>query len=198
MSAVGDLYFSVDIEADGPIPGPYSMLSFGLALAGSFDGGRFRALDPKANSFYTELAPISDRYDPAALAVSDLDRERLIREGRGPADAMADAAGWVRETAGDQHPVLVGFPLAFDWMFIYWYFVRFTGASPFDFSSALDIKTMFQQKAAVTVSDAGKDDLPAFLRGSTGHTHQSRDDAIEQGEIFARIFTWNGRTPAQP
>jgi hypothetical protein len=28
-----DIYFSADIEADGPIPGPYSMLSFGLAVA---------------------------------------------------------------------------------------------------------------------------------------------------------------------
>jgi hypothetical protein len=27
-----DVYFSVDVEADGPIPGPYSMLSVGVAV----------------------------------------------------------------------------------------------------------------------------------------------------------------------
>ena len=31
------LYISVDIEADGPIPGPYSMLSLGAAVAGVQD-----------------------------------------------------------------------------------------------------------------------------------------------------------------
>lgn len=29
-----DLYFSADVETDGPIPGPYSMLSFGIVFAG--------------------------------------------------------------------------------------------------------------------------------------------------------------------
>jgi hypothetical protein len=33
-----DIYISGDIEADGPIPGRYSMLSFGLAVAATFDG----------------------------------------------------------------------------------------------------------------------------------------------------------------
>src|SRR5512133_818869 len=33
-----DVYFSADVETDGPIPGPYSMLSFALVPAGVFDG----------------------------------------------------------------------------------------------------------------------------------------------------------------
>jgi hypothetical protein len=36
-----DSYFSADVETDGPIPGPYSMLSFALVYAGSFDGAKF-------------------------------------------------------------------------------------------------------------------------------------------------------------
>jgi hypothetical protein len=36
-----DSYFSADVETDGPIPGPYSMLSFALVYAGSFDGRKF-------------------------------------------------------------------------------------------------------------------------------------------------------------
>lgn len=38
-----DIYFSADVETDGPIPGPYSMLSFGIVLAGTFDGDKFQA-----------------------------------------------------------------------------------------------------------------------------------------------------------
>ena len=41
MNAI-DVYFSVDVETDGPIPGPYSMLSFALAVAGTFDGESLR------------------------------------------------------------------------------------------------------------------------------------------------------------
>jgi hypothetical protein len=193
MSAAGDLYFSVDVEADGPIPGEYSMLSFGLALAGGFDGEQFHKLDPSACTFYAELAPISEHWMPEALAVSSLDRDRLVHEGRNPSEAMEEAGAWVREQARDRRPVLVGFPLVFDWMFVYWYFVRFArDGSPFEFSSGLDMKTMFQQKAGVTLSQAGKDDLPAFLRGEAPHTHHALGDAIEQAGIFARLFEWDG------
>ena len=52
-----DLYFSADVETDGPIPGPYSMLSFGIAVAGSFDGQTFRRPGRRA-TFYRELRPI--------------------------------------------------------------------------------------------------------------------------------------------
>jgi hypothetical protein len=71
-----DLYISGDVEADGPIPGPYSMLSFGLCVAGRFDGERFEAVDPTANTFYAELRPISAEAVPEALAVHTWDGTR--------------------------------------------------------------------------------------------------------------------------
>ena len=42
----GDAYFSADVETDGPIPGPFSMLSFAIAYAGSFDGRLFEREQP--------------------------------------------------------------------------------------------------------------------------------------------------------
>ena len=105
---------------------------------------------------------------------------------------MAEAAAWVAQRAGSDRAVLVGYPVVFDWMFLHWYFVRYVGESPFGFSSALDIKTIYQQKAGVTVSDAGRGDLPAELRSSREHTHNALDDAIEQAEIFTRVFEWPG------
>ena len=53
-----DVYISADVETDGPIPGRYSMLSFGMALAARFDGDRFERTDPRAQTFYRELKPI--------------------------------------------------------------------------------------------------------------------------------------------
>lgn len=189
---MGDIYISGDVEADGPIPGKYSMLSFGLAVAARFDGTTLDLQEPGAETFYRELKPISDEFDAAALAAAGLDREALSRDGDDPAAAMRTAAEWVGRQAGEARPVLVGYPIVFDWMFIHWYFVRFTGESPFGFSSALDMKTIYQQKARVTIDQAGRDDLPPELRSAREHTHNALDDAIEQAEIFNRLFAWEG------
>jgi hypothetical protein len=190
-----DVYISADIEADGPIPGPYSMLAFGLAVAGIYDGATFVPRDPAAATFYRELKPISDDFDVAALAVSGLDRALLKREGTDPAAAMQDAAEWLRTQTAGARPVMVAYPVVFDWMFIHWYFVRFVGVSPFGFSGALDMKTMYQQKARVTLDLAGRRDLPPELASSRGHTHKALDDAIEQAGIFNRLFIWKGIGP---
>lgn len=192
MSVRADLYFSADIEADGPIPGPYSMLSFGLAIVGRFDGEAFEACNPEGQNFYRELRPISDEFDSKALQVSDLDRDELLRDGNGPVEAMTDAATWVREQSADDRAVLVAFPAAFDWLFLYWYFVRYSKkGSPFDFSSCLDMKTIFQQRAGVVMDRAGLGELPPALKSDRPHTHNALDDAIEQGEIFQRLWTWH-------
>ena len=97
-----DIYISADIEADGPIPGQYSMLAFGLALAGRFDGTTFEPPETRSATFYSELKPISDELTPAALGVARLDREVLARNGVEPAAAMRDA-GEVGCGAGAGH-----------------------------------------------------------------------------------------------
>ena len=101
-----DLYISADIEADGPIPGKYSMLAFGLAVAGRFDGRYFEEREPSAATFYRELQPISDNVVASAARVAALDRDRLKQEGTPPAEAMSDAARWVEDQASSDRAVL--------------------------------------------------------------------------------------------
>ncbi|HEX5556379.1 MAG TPA: 3'-5' exoribonuclease [Gaiellales bacterium] len=187
-----DIYISGDIEADGPIPGRYSMLSFGLAIAATFDGATF-APRGEGETFYRELKPIGDEHVPEAVAASGLDRAELARTGSEPAQALAAAAAWVESVAEGARPVLVGYPVVFDWMFLHWYFVAFCGESPFGFSGALDMKTIYQQKAGVQLDAAGRNDLPAELRAARPHTHNALDDAREQAEIFNKLFVWEGR-----
>jgi hypothetical protein len=183
-----DLYISADVEADGPLPGVNSLLSFGFVVAASFDGDAFVPGEPDGPAFYRRLRPISDEFDPDALAVSGLDRDALVREGEDPAIAMDAAAAWVAEVAGARRPVLVAWPLAYDWLFLQWYFLRFAASgSPFGFSSCLDMKTLFWRHAGVPVDGAGMDDLPSELRGAAPHTHHALDDAREQAEIFVRL-----------
>jgi hypothetical protein len=107
-----DTYFSVDIETDGPIPGPYSLLSFAIVPAGSMRGGRFVRPKPSEDSLYLELQPISDEFEPEALAVNGLDRDRLAREGLTPAEAMKKASEWIMDRCGGDEGVPVGISFA--------------------------------------------------------------------------------------
>ena len=46
---------------------------------------------------------------------------------------------WLKALPGK--PVFVAYPVAYDFMFVNWYLMRFAGESPFS-HSALDIKTL--------------------------------------------------------
>jgi hypothetical protein len=189
----GDAYFSADVETDGPIPGPFSMLSFAIVYAGSFDGKRFERPRTYERVFYKELKPISDDFQVEALRVNGLDRERLVLEGEFPNRAMTEASGWVRQNSGWGRPVLVAYPLSFDWTWLYWYFIKFSeDGSPFDYSRCFDIKTALAVKRGVPISQAGRSRLDPALRSSRKHTHHAIDDAIAQAEIFANVFEWRG------
>jgi hypothetical protein len=188
-----DVYFSADVETDGPIPGPFSMLSFALVLAGTFDGVAFNRPSSYEKAFYAELRPISDQFQSEALAVNGLDRARLCVEGRSPEEAMSDASAWVTDIARPHKPVLVAYPLSFDWAWLYWYFIRFSrSGSPFGHSQCFDVKTALSVKGRIPIADAGRSQVPRRLRPKHRHTHHALDDAIAQAEIFANVIDWGG------
>jgi DNA polymerase III alpha subunit (gram-positive type) len=190
-AALPDLYVSADIEADGPIPGEYSMLSFGFSLASRFDGAEFETYEPSwETTFYVELKPISENFVQSALDISGLDREALSVSGREPEDAMREAADWIASHANGARPVLVAYPLSFDWSFLYWYFIRFTGESPFGHSTCLDIRTLYLARALTPFDLSSQRSMPPSLLSSRPHTHNAADDAQEQAELFNRVFAW--------
>lgn len=192
------LYISVDIEADGPIPGPYSMLSLGAAVAGVQDAAGFTAADPEERTFYRELRPIGEEFVPEALAVSGLDRARLAAEGAEPAVALAEFAAWVREVSAGAQPVVCGYPASYDWTFLYWYLIRFTGSSPFGHSGCLDMKTLYATKARLPLRAVAKGTMPRELLSRRRHTHHALDDAIEQAELLANLMKWPGVMASPP
>lgn len=186
-----DLYVSADIETDGPIPGEFSMLSFAFCLASRFDGSAFEVFEPDpTTTFYVELKPISARFEPKALEVNRLDREALAVRGKDPEAAMREAGEWIAAHSDGARPVLVAYPVAFDWAFLHWYFVRFTGESPFGVSSCLDIRTLYQARALTPFDLSSQGSMPPSLLPRRPHTHNASDDAQEQAELFNRIFAW--------
>jgi hypothetical protein len=175
MAELPELYVAVDVEADGPIPGPYSMLSIGMAVAGR----------PEL-TFYTELKPISEEFVPQALAVSGLDRERLIREAPAPETAMRDAARWVNGLRAQGRPVFLAAPAVWDGMFVHWYFVRFVGHSPFGATgSGVDLRSYWMGRTGCEWVQTRKGRIKHTL-GLTDlpHTHHAGEDAAELAAVF--------------
>ena len=74
-----EVYISVDIEAAGPIPGEYSLLSIGASIVGQSEV-----------AFYAELKPLNDNAVPEALAVSKLDMKNLAATGKEAMAAMEE------------------------------------------------------------------------------------------------------------
>ncbi len=156
------------------------------------DADGFRAADPEERTFYRELRPISEEFVPEALAVSGLDRDRLGVEGAEPERAMREFTDWVREAAAGAQPVMCGYPASYDWTFLYWYLIRFTGSSPFGHSGCLDMKTLYATKAGLPLRAVAKGTMPRELLSRRRHTHHALDDAIEQAELFANLMAWPG------
>jgi hypothetical protein len=104
---------------------------------------------------------------------------------RAPADAMRDYVRWLDGLPGK--PVFVGFPASFDFLFVYWYLIRFAGRSPFHFA-ALDLKTMAMMMLDKPYRQCSKKDLPRRWFDDLPHTHVALDDAIEQGALFCNML----------
>jgi len=171
-----EAYVSVDIEAAGPIPGEYSMLSLGACL-----------VTVPEITFYAEFKPINDHFVPAALKVGGLTLEQLAITGRPPAEAMRDFYHWIREAVNNQTPVFVGFNASFDWAFVNWYFHRFFGENPFGIG-ALDIKAFYMGLSGCLWRETTSSQLPQQFQPSHQATHNALDDAIAQAQIFKKLL----------
>ena len=183
-----EIYVSTDVEADGPLPGPNSVLSFASAaytadkkLLGTFSANLEllpgAAPDPKTAEWWLT--------QPDAWAA-------CRRDLKSPEAAMSEYASWLGALQGK--PVFVAYPAGFDFMFVYWYLMRFVGQSPFGFS-ALDIKSYAMAVLKTEYRNATKRRMPAHWFGSQPHTHVALDDAIEQGTLFCNMLAENRDRP---
>lgn len=181
-----EIYVSVDIEATGPIPGPFSMLSIGAA-AYKVDGtflGSFEVnleelpgalMDPGTQKFWNE--------HPDAWEIS--------RRNTVPAtEGMQMFSDWIVTLPGK--PVFCAYPLGFDFTFVYWYFMNFLHQSPFSFSG-LDMKTYAMALLKTPYRETVKRNYPPQLLKQTdnAHPHVAIADAKEQGEMLVNMFKMN-------
>lgn len=105
-----------------------------------------------------------------------------------PAAALPRYRDWLLGLPGK--PVFVGYPAAFDFLFVYWYLIRFAGSSPFS-HSALDIKTYAMAMLGGDYRSTSKRTMPREWFDDLPHSHVALDDAIEQGALFCNMLAVN-------
>lgn len=176
-----EIYVSTDVETDGPIPGPHSMLSFASAA--------YRADGKLIATFAANLEQLPDAApDPKTMewwATQPAAWAACREQPQAPAAALRAYAGWLAALPGK--PVFVAYPAGFDFLFVYWYLIRFTGASPFS-HSALDIKTYAMALLRQPYRATTKRAMPRRWFPPQPHTHVALDDAIEQGALFCAML----------
>ena len=161
-------YIMVDIEADGPIPGDYSMVSFGAVVV----------KPGLEQTFYGQLAPISEEWQPAALKVSGHSREETLEFDLPPL-VMSQFAKWLKEVSDGKQPYFISDNNGFDWQFINWYFHHFHGSNPFGFSST-NLGSLYKGMEKTVFKNF------KHLR-KTKHTHHPVDDAKGNAEALLHM-----------
>jgi hypothetical protein len=179
-----EIYISTDVETDGPIPGPHSMLSLGSAaytadkqlvatFSANFETLPGAAAHPKTAEWWAT--------QPEAWAACRSNLET-------PEAAMTRYTSWIKELNGK--PVFVAYPAGFDFLFVYWYLIRFVGQSPFS-HSALDMKSFAMAVLKTDYRESTKRNMPEHWFDDLPHTHVALDDAIEQGALFCNMLKAN-------
>ncbi len=192
-------YISVDVEASGPVPGRYSMLSVGACL-----------VDDINVQFYRELKPVSFEFDLEALKVGskglhclksysgELFGEELNpncekfnpnyvlnildKEGVFPKEAMHDFEVWIKKNTKGDKPIIAAAPILFDGMYISWYFNSFLGRNPFGFSGE-DINS-FSRGLNKNIDYSIKQ-----LNMRNGElSHNALEDAVQQAKEFKYLL----------
>ncbi len=157
----------VDVESDGPIPGDYSMISFGAIIVE----------EKLERTFYGKLKPISENWFPDALKVSGFSREETLQFDD-PKSVMEDFNSWIKENAKSRASFFSD-NNGFDWQFINWYFIHFIGKNPFGFSST-NLGSLYKGMVKNMFKNF------KHLR-KTKHTHNPVDDAIGNAEALLHM-----------
>jgi DNA polymerase III epsilon subunit-like protein len=153
-----------DIEADGPIPGDYSMIALGAIV-----------VEPSLEkTFEGKIRAISTRYVPEALAVSGFTREQTLNFFD-PTIEMERFEEWIgRVSVG--RPMFISDNNGFDAMFVSYYFWHFLGRNPFGHSST-NLGSLYKGMR----NDVFKNFK--HLR-KTRHSHDPLDDARGNAEAL--------------
>ncbi|KKN60305.1 hypothetical protein LCGC14_0533550 [marine sediment metagenome] len=187
---MSEVYISTDIELDGPIPGPNSMLSMASAafvnsnLVDTFSVNLKQlpgaTMDPRTKEEFWDKNP--EAWEACRTDMTEPER------------AMKSYVDWLKdlERKHKSKVVFVGYPAGYDFTFVYWYLIKFGGYSPFSFS-CIDMKTLAMALMKKPFRQCTKRRMPKhwfdeIKKRGLKHNHIAVDDATEQGYLFCAIM----------
>lgn len=185
------LYLSLDIETDGPVPGLYSMRQIGIAL--------FSTQGQVMWKYEANLSPLPEASidlktwewwnEPEQKDAFDY----MMKNPRDPEQVIKELSAYLIELKRLHKIFVVCWPACFDWSFINYYMIKFTGENPLGRTSMCGrsyawamAKTAHPNVDMSTLLDTWED--KRFK-----HTHKALDDALEQGARFVNMLRENTR-----
>lgn len=178
------IYISIDIESDGPIPGEYSMLSLGAYAIGA-NGHEY-------GTFYRTLTRLPKaKQNPSTMKFWETCPEAYEEATRDPIDpavAMDEFTQWLYSMKKLGQCQFVAYPAGFDFTFVHWYLHKFMGMNPIGFT-CIDMKTYAMVKLGIPYKEVTKKHMPQrWKHRLPKHTHNALDDAKEQAILFTRML----------
>ena len=180
-------WFCIDIEANGPVPGLYDMVSLGATVV-------FRDKNQSlqlGEDFYMELKPVAPRFDARAASIHGLDQAHLAEHGLSRANAAATLSNWVEtHTQPGTEPVFVGHNAPFDWSHVSYLYAELNQPNPFGYK-ALDTKALSAGVLGLHWLDTGKEilfDRLGLPPEDHGQKHRADYDARVQAELLRALL----------
>jgi DNA polymerase III epsilon subunit-like protein len=183
------VYFSIDVEASGPVPALYNLVSIG-AVPVTYRGSTW---EPEEDRFYVELKPLFRGFDPDSMAVHGISREHLERKGAPPLEAMQRLTRFVEKRVRPVRgrAIFVGHNAVFDWAYINYYYEFHYLPNPFGYK-ALELKSFAMGCLGIDWLDSNKERLqellPAIPPQDASLVHRADYDALYQAQILCALL----------
>ena len=187
------VYFCIDLEASGPVPGIYNMVSVGGVVVRYKEGQHVMG-----DEFYYEIKPDFKGFKEEAMKIHGLSQIHLENYGESSESVLQKMSDFVKsEIQPGERPLFVGHNAPFDWMFVAWYFAWAGLDNPFGYN-ALDTKALMMGRLQVPWNRANKETLSATFPHlvQPENVHNALADARFQAEILIQLLDWNGRFPS--
>lgn len=195
-----EIYISTDIEADGPIPGEYSMLSLG-SVALDEDGKIL-------GKFYKKLKTLEHaKQHPQTIEFWNKNKKAYAEatsNPESPEKVMKEYSNWLEKISEKHNKELyfLAYPATWDFMFVSWYLIKFVKRYeknhfldvPFH-HQGIDIRTFAMAHSKKPYSQSGTSAWPESLlkieKPKDFLEHKAVDDALKQGLLFINLLKEN-------
>ena len=186
-------YMCVDIEASGPVPGLFNMVSLGAVPVRLGADGKW-VVD--TIELYQEYKPVFPGWDAGAEKIHGITRAHLEKNGLDVKPAMEALRDWAKGTSKRTRLVFVGHNAPFDWSFVAYYYAYAGMDNPFGYN-ALDTKALAMGKLDLSWLETSKENLQSMLPlpvQDDEKVHNAVYDARYQADILAALLNLPKRT----